>query len=82
MMRRVDVPVYYFGKVYTAPPWHYPLVETLLTTPLATLAAAAVGAAGWLRRGLESRLYAFLLWNILFWLGAFAVGLSRGPTTA
>lgn len=77
MLRRVDVPVYYFGKVYTSPPWHYPFVETLLTTPLAILAAAAVGAAGWLRRRAESRLYAFLLWNILFWLGAFAVGLQR-----
>lgn len=77
MMRRVDVPVFYLGKVYMAAPWHYPWVMTAITTPLVALVAAAGGALRWTRERYDSRFYAFLIWNVLFWLGAFSIGLSK-----
>jgi hypothetical protein len=42
----------YLGKNWNAPPfpWHVPLVTTLFTVPVATLAAAAGGVAVWLWR--------------------------------
>jgi len=43
---RFIVPVYYLGMTYADryAPWHYPLVLTLFTVPLGTLAFAAFGA--------------------------------------
>jgi len=42
----------YLGRNWNAPrfPWHVALVTTLLTVPVATLAAAVVGAGVWLGR--------------------------------
>lgn len=36
-------PVYYFGRVLTDLPWHYPLVLTLITIPLITLIPFFIG---------------------------------------
>lgn len=54
------VPVFYLGRLHpVAPPWHYPLVMTAVTTPLATAAAALAGAvAGVSRRRRTSVLLA------------------------
>jgi len=42
---RFIVPVYYLGRVYADryAPWHYPLVLTLFTVPLGTLAFMVIG---------------------------------------
>ena len=42
----------YLGRNWNAPrfPWHVPVVTTLVTVPVVTLAAAAVGAAAWIAR--------------------------------
>ena len=78
MMARVDIPVFYFGKVYSgAVPWHYPLVMTAVTTPIGILLAAAAGALRWLGERQNARLYAFLLWNVVFWLAAFGAGIFK-----
>jgi 4-amino-4-deoxy-L-arabinose transferase-like glycosyltransferase len=77
MIRRTDVTVLYFGRVFTSAPWHYPFVMTAVTTPLVVLAAAFLGLFALRRPSVAPRLAAFLLWNVLFWPLAFAVGLSR-----
>jgi len=41
---------------------------------LVALASAAGGALRWSRERYDSRLYVFLLWNVLFWLGVFSIG--------
>jgi hypothetical protein len=53
--RHVHYNYEYLGRNYTHPPfpWHVPLVTTLLTTPIATLAAFAVGLVVVLRRKAE-----------------------------
>ena len=38
-----SIPVYYFGKVYLWPPWHYPFVLTVITLPLIILIPFFVG---------------------------------------
>ena len=45
----------YLGDNWNAPrfPWHVALVTTLLTVPVATLAAAATGAAVWIARAVK-----------------------------
>ena len=45
----------YLGDNWNAPrfPWHVALVTTLLTVPVATLAAAATGAAVWIARAIK-----------------------------
>lgn len=40
-----EISVTYFGKVYPVAPWHYPLVMTAITVPVATLALVVVGTA-------------------------------------
>ncbi len=44
-MRHWQIHVTYFGRRWAPAPWHYPLVMTLITTPVTTLLAAAAGAA-------------------------------------
>ena len=39
-----QISVTYFGRMYAPAPWHYPLVMTLITVPVGTLAAIAAGA--------------------------------------
>jgi 4-amino-4-deoxy-L-arabinose transferase-like glycosyltransferase len=53
-----EIGVLYGGRVYTVPPWHYPLVMTAITTPPLTLLLAVGGMGGWL--GLLSRLKTML----------------------
>ena len=50
--RHWQIHVTYFGERVAPAPWHYPLVMTAITTPLATIAAAIAGAV---RIGRESR---------------------------
>lgn len=76
MLQRTEVPVLFFGHVYARAPWHYAVVMTLITTPVAVIAWAASGAARLLKLG-RPGLMPFLAWNIVFWLGAFSVGLGR-----
>jgi hypothetical protein len=47
----------YLGRNWNAPPfpWHVALVTTLFTVPVATLAAAALGAGVWIARWLADR---------------------------
>lgn len=40
-----EISQYYLGRVVLGPPWHFPLVIMLTTTPATLLALAAVGAA-------------------------------------
>jgi 4-amino-4-deoxy-L-arabinose transferase-like glycosyltransferase len=78
MLQRSAVPVLYVGKVYAGGvPWHYPLVMTAITTPPGILAAAAAGAARWLREREDAALFSFLIVNVAFWLLAFAAGLAE-----
>lgn len=53
MRTRPSLGVHYFGHTQDASlmPWHYPLVMTLGTTPVAILACAVLGARDLLRRG-------------------------------
>jgi len=48
---RMAIPTYYFGRTYAdqAAPWHYPMVMTLITTPVLMLGAGALGAVGAVR---------------------------------
>ncbi len=39
-----EIPQYYLGRVVLGPPWHFPLVIVLTTTPATLLALAAIGA--------------------------------------
>ncbi|MBI5832300.1 MAG: glycosyltransferase family 39 protein [Armatimonadetes bacterium] len=50
----------YFGRISGQLPWHYPFVMLAVTTPLATLAAAALGLRG-LRGDVSRRLIALAL---------------------
>jgi hypothetical protein len=47
----------YLGRNWNAPPfpWHVALVTTLFTVPVATLAAAAIGAGVWIAQRLADR---------------------------
>ncbi|MEA3401307.1 MAG: glycosyltransferase family 39 protein [Armatimonadota bacterium] len=42
--RHWQIHVTYFGRRMAPAPWHYPVVMTLITTPVVTLAAAVAGA--------------------------------------
>lgn len=43
-LRHWQIHVTYFGRRMAPAPWHYPIVMTAITTPLATLVAAVAGA--------------------------------------
>ncbi|MBC7287160.1 MAG: hypothetical protein H5T86_03770 [Armatimonadetes bacterium] len=42
-----EIGVMYFGRIYTLPPWHYPLVMTAITTPLIPLILCIGGLGRW-----------------------------------
>lgn len=72
----------YLGANYNHPPfpWHVPLVTTLLTVPLVTLAAAGLGArALWERRGAASQDGAVGLLVISGLVAIVPFGLGRTP---
>jgi len=67
-LARVDtdewiVQSYYFGKVYADryPPWHYPIVMTLITIPVGILAAIAAGAVQSIRDARLKPFYGLVL---------------------
>jgi len=61
--QRAHVPTYYLGTQYsdTNPPWHYPLLMTVLTLPVGTMAVALLGL---LRRGIGKGV-ALILANLI-----------------
>lgn len=49
--RHWQIHVTYFGERLAPAPWHYPLVMTAITTPVATIAAVITGAVRMAREG-------------------------------
>ena len=68
----------YLGKDRDAPPfpWHVPLVTTLFTVPIATLASALAGAVAWIRSKspLPRKPVLLLVVSAAAAIGPFAVG--------
>ncbi len=66
---------YYFGKLYAKlyanryPPWHYPIVMTLITIPVGILAAIAAGAVRSIRKAKLKPFYGLVLISAGFILG-------------
>ena len=51
-----QIHVTYFGERYAPAPWHYPIVMTAITTPVATIAAALAGAGRMVREAVPGDL--------------------------
>lgn len=68
---RVAIPVLYFGRVYAAAPWHYPLVMTLVTIPVGILFLVVVGATRAVRAFRQQPALALALINVAVILGIF-----------
>ncbi len=64
---RPTIPIYYLGNTYreATAPWHYPFLMTLITTPVAPLVFAAVGAAVTIRDKFKDRIAALFIMNAL-----------------
>lgn len=78
MLVRSDVPVLYFGRVYTqGAPWHYAVVMIAVTTPVGILAAAAAGCAAVSRQVRHRKYLVFLVLNVVFWPLALALGAGK-----
>jgi len=60
-----EISQYYLGRVVLGPPWHFPLVIVLTTTPATLLALAAIGATRWARRDPQGEAAALWLINAL-----------------
>jgi len=82
---RVAIPVLYFGRVYEAAPWHYPLVMTAVTIPVGILFLVILGMTDAVRKVIrhphpalspgerEQKGQALLLVNVVVGLGAFTL---------
>ena len=73
-----QLPTFYLGRLYTfRPPWHYPLVMLLLTTPMGLLLLAAWGGAAGTRQERLRPVVGLALLVTAVFLGALA--LPRAP---
>ena len=62
----------YFGQAYSSTPWHYPVLMSLLTTPLPVLIFSAYGIYQSRQSTHLSKLVLLVLFNILFFWILFA----------
>jgi len=72
---RVTLPVMYFGQVYgdKAPPFHYPLVMTLVTIPVGILFLVVLGSVRAVREFRRQPLLALVAINAAYIIGIFMI---------
>lgn len=74
---REAVEQYYFGKIYTPPPWHFPFVMTIVVLPFSILVLSAIGAASLIRHREDRSLGGLLLIAVFVCLAIFTSGLGQ-----
>jgi 4-amino-4-deoxy-L-arabinose transferase-like glycosyltransferase len=74
---RFPVWQYYFGKVFTPPPWHFPFIITFLVVPFSIFLLAMVGAISMMRHQEDRPLGGLLLIATFFCLAIFTSGLGQ-----
>jgi 4-amino-4-deoxy-L-arabinose transferase-like glycosyltransferase len=72
--RHTTVEQFYFGQLYSPPPWHFPFVTTLLVVPLGLLLLAAAGSFSVIRRRPQQPLGGLFLLGALVSLLILATG--------
>jgi hypothetical protein len=74
---RLPVEQYYFGKIYTPPPWHFPFIITIVVVPFSILVLSAIGAVSLMRHREDRPFGGLLLIAIFACLVIFATGLGQ-----
>jgi 4-amino-4-deoxy-L-arabinose transferase-like glycosyltransferase len=74
---RLPVEQYYFGELYTPPPWHFPFIITILVVPFSIFLLATVGAIFMMRHREDRPLGGLLLIAIFVCLAIFTSGLGQ-----
>jgi 4-amino-4-deoxy-L-arabinose transferase-like glycosyltransferase len=74
---RLPVEQYYFGEMYTPPPWHFPFVITILVIPFSILFLSTIGAAFLMRHREDRPFGGLLLLGVFVSLVIFSSGLGQ-----
>jgi 4-amino-4-deoxy-L-arabinose transferase-like glycosyltransferase len=74
---RLPVEQFYFGQIFTPPPWHFPFVLTLIVVPFSLIVLAAIGAISLVRHREDRPFGGFLLLGTFVCLAIFTTGLGQ-----
>jgi 4-amino-4-deoxy-L-arabinose transferase-like glycosyltransferase len=74
---RLPVEQYYFGEIYTPPPWHFPFIITILVIPFSIFLLATFGVVSLVRHPDDRPLGGLLLMAIFVCLAIFTSGLGQ-----
>jgi len=74
---RLPVEQFYFGQLYTPPPWHFPFVMTLIVVPFSLILLAMIGAISLMRHRKDRPFGGLLLLGIFVCLVIFTTGLGQ-----
>ena len=74
---RLPMEQYYFGEMYTPPPWHFPFVITVVVIPFSIFVMAIVGAISMMRHREDRPLGGLVLLAVVVGLAIFTSGLGQ-----
>ena len=74
---RLPMEQYYFGELYTPPPWHFPFVITMVVIPFSIFLMVILGAISMMRHREDRPLGGLLLLAVFISLAIFTSGLGQ-----
>ena len=76
-IERLPVEQYYFGELYSPPPWHFPLIITIVVIPFSIFLLAIIGAISMMRHRADRPLGTLLLLVLFVGLAIFTSGFGQ-----